>query len=140
VRGIRRSGWLLAVLLLAGCGGGADYKNAPRPPAPINVTAAIDDHGIRVSPDRFGAGPIVITVSNQSSSRQALTFETDELAGQEPGLRATTTPIDPLDTATLQVDVREGTYRLRTKSRAIRPASVNVGKQRPSAQDQLLQP
>ena len=36
----------------------ADYQNKPRPPAPINVTAAIDDDRVRVSPVtlRLGAG------------------------------------------------------------------------------------
>ena len=51
---------------LAGCGGsGGDYSNEPRPPAPINVTAAVTDQRISVSPKSFGAGPIVLIVSNQ---------------------------------------------------------------------------
>jgi hypothetical protein len=144
VRSIHRSGLLLSAVALApgiaGCGSDDSYENRPRPAAPINVTAAITDDAISVSPTSFGAGPIVLTVSNQSASAQAVTFETNEIAGDAPGLRQTTTPINPRGTATLQIDVRRGTYQLRVKSRDIRPAAVKVGAKRPSAQDQLLQP
>ena len=60
-----------AACALAGCGGsGEDYANKPRPAAPINVTAAINDKEISISPKTFGAGPVVIIVSNQTGSEQ----------------------------------------------------------------------
>jgi hypothetical protein len=125
---------------VAGCGGGDDYANNPRPPAPINVTAAITDQRVSVSPARFGAGPIVLVISNQSSSAQEVTFETDELAGSEPGRTFNTTPINPRGTATLKVDVRQGDWKLGTKDGGIRAAAVSVGKRRKTAQNDLLQP
>jgi hypothetical protein len=132
--------WVLAVLV-AGCGGAeASYKNEPRPPAPINVTASINPDRVSVSPNRFGAGPIVITVSNQTGSPQTVTFETNELAGKEGGIRARTRPIAPRDVTTLQVDVRRGTYALATRDRAIKAAHLVVGRPRASAQNELLQP
>jgi len=132
--------WLLMLAPLAGCGGGDDYANRPRPPAPINVTAAISDARISVSPRRFGAGPIVLIISNQSSSAQEVTFETDELGASLPGRSFNTTPINPRGTASLKVDVREGDWQLRTEDNAIRAAAVQVGHTRKSAQDELLQP
>jgi hypothetical protein len=133
--------WLLLLLApVAGCGGGDDYANRPRPPAPINVTAAISDAHISVSPRRFGAGPIVLIISNQSSSAQAVTFETNELGASQPGRTFNTTPINPRGTATLKVDVREGAWELRTEDNGIRAADVKVGQTRKSAQDELLQP
>jgi hypothetical protein len=129
-----------ALVTVAGCGGGDDYANNPRPPAPINVTAAITDSKVSVSPQRFGAGPIVLIVSNQSSSAQEVTFETDELGGSQPGRKFSTTPINPRGTATLKVDVRQGNWKLGTKKGGIRAAAVSVGKKRKSAQDELLQP
>jgi hypothetical protein len=129
-----------ALVTVAGCGGGDDYANNPRPPAPINVTAAITDSKVSVSPQRFGAGPIVLIVSNQSSSAQEVTFETDELGGFQPGRKFSTTPINPRGTATLKVDVRQGNWKLGTKKGGIRAAAVSVGKKRKSAQDELLQP
>jgi hypothetical protein len=124
----------------AGCGGGADYANKPRPATPINVTAAIDDKGISISPKTFGAGPIVMIVSNQSGKAQTVTLETDELGGSQPGLKQSTDPIEPRGTATLKVDVREGDYSVSVKGNAIKPAAVTVGAKRKSAQDQLLEP
>jgi hypothetical protein len=129
-----------ALVTVAGCGGEDDYKNDPRPPAPINVTAAITNSKVSVSPHRFGAGPIVLVISNQSSTAQEVTFETDELGGSEPGRTFSTTPINPRGTATLKVDVRQGDWRLGTKDGGIRAAAVSVGRMRKSAQNDLLQP
>jgi hypothetical protein len=133
-------GIALALLSVAGCGGGGDYANKPRPPAPINVTAAITNSRVSVSPKRFGAGPIVLIISNQSSSAQKVTFETDELGGSKPGRKFNTTPINPRATATLKVDVRQGRWKLSTSQDAVRPAALRVGRERDSAQNDLLQP
>ena len=135
-----RIGLALALPITAGCGGDGDYANEPRPPAPINVTAAITDSRVSVSPQRFGAGPIVLIVSNQSSSAQKVIFQTDELGGSEPGRKFDTTPINPRGTASLKVDVREGDWKLSTDDGAIRAAAVTVGRERRTAQDDLLQP
>ena len=130
---------LLSTVLLAGCGGSdGDYANEPRPPAPINVTAAVTEEQISVSPRSFGAGPIVLIVSNQTAGPQEVTFETDELGGSEPGLAPQSTgAIRPGGTATLKVDVREGSYALNADDRSVK---VEVGAPRPSAQNELLQP
>ncbi len=139
-----RSRTALAAAVLAcgaaGCGGGDDdYANRPRPASPINVTAAISDSKISISPKTFGAGPIVMIVSNQTKSQQTVTIETDELGGDQPGLRRST-PVGPNGTATLKVDVREGTYAVRTRGKGIQAVNLQVGKARKSAQDELLQP
>jgi hypothetical protein len=147
VAAVRRGERLVAVGMLAvvtgaaGCGGGSNtFANKPRPPAPITVTAAIDKGRVRVSPTKFGAGPITVIVSNQSGAPQDVTFETNEVGGTAAGIRKSAGPVADQDTATLQVDPREGTYQLSVKSRSIRPAAITVGKPRPSSQDQLLQP
>jgi hypothetical protein len=124
----------------AGCGGEDDYENRPRPAAPINVTAAITGERVSVSPETFGAGPIVLIVSNQSDSEQELTVETEEIAGEEPGVRQTSTPIRPGGTGNVQVDLREGTYAVGVGDAGIAPATVEVSGKRASAQDELLQP
>ena len=134
---------LVAALLTcgaAGCGGEEDYANRPRPPAPINVTAAISEKKLSVSPQRFGAGPIVIIVSNQTPEPQNLTIETEELGGSQPGLRESSGRIGPHGTATMQVNVRQGTYQVSARGGGLEPASIEVGKPRPSAQNEVLQP
>jgi hypothetical protein len=131
---------LAGLLGLPACGEQEDHVNHERPPASINVTAAIIDGRIHVSPERFGAGPIRLIVTNQTKSAQALTFETDEVGGDSGGITQTTAPIDPSGTTTLEADVREGEYAVSTADAAIEPAHVQVGAPRPSAQNQLLLP
>jgi len=130
---------LAGLIGLAGCGDEEDHVNRERPAASVNLTAAIIDGRILVSPRSIGAGPIRLIVTNQSDDPRRLTFETDE-AGGKPGLTRTTAPIYPSGTATLEVDVREGEYALATADDRIEGASLTVRAPRPSAQDQLLQP
>src|SRR4051812_12001150 len=75
---------------LAACGGSDHvYKNAARPATPIVISAAISDHSVIVSPKRFGAGPITLIISNQSSQSQQVTLETDSHPGDTgPGQKA----------------------------------------------------
>jgi hypothetical protein len=124
----------------AGCGGEGSYENALRPPSPITVTAAIDDERVRVSPKTFGGGPVVFVISNQSAAAQRVTFETDELGGSQGGIRRSSRRLAPGTTGQLQVDAREGSYRLSVSAGDVEPAAVEVSERRPSAQDELLQP
>ena len=124
-----------------GCGGDeADYANEPRPPAPITISARIGDDGISVSPRKFGAGPITLIVSNQSERAQELTLETDEIGGDAPGIEQSSGPINPGDTASLKADLRTGTYRIGVDTNGIDAVTLDVGDERPSAQNELLQP
>jgi hypothetical protein len=135
------AGLALLAVTAAGCGSDrASYGNDPRPPAPITVTGRIDESSIEISPRTFGAGPVTILVSNQSGATQVLTFETDEVAGDEAGIRRSAGPIGPQATAEIKADPRQGTYRLAVRDRSIEPVAVTVGAPRPSAQGELLQP
>lgn len=129
-----------AGVALAGCGSQTGYSNAPRPPSPIDVTAAISDQRVLVSPRSFGAGPIVLIVANESERSQEFTLETTSGPGGAPGIRQTASAINPRGTAELKVDVEPGTYRLSVRHSGVRPAAIRVGKPRSSGQDELLQP
>jgi len=124
----------------AGCGSSSNYANEPRPPAPINVTVAISDQRISVSPRTFGAGPIILIIANQSGSSRKVTLETDDVGGEGAGIRQTTSPVNPRGTAELKVDVTKGTYELSVDADQVRPATVKVREKRESAQNDLLQP
>lgn len=124
-------------LAVAGCGSNSGYKNEPRPPSPIVVSASISDHGVSVSPTRFGAGPIDIVITNQSHQAQRLVLEPH---GQRTGQKTETAPIDPTNTAELKADVSEGRWSIRASGSGIRSATLHVGRERPSAQSKLLQP
>lgn len=130
----------MVALVLAGCGSSDEYANEPRPPAPINITAVITNDRVEVSPARFGAGPIVLIIANQSGESHEITLETDEPAEGKPGIRQKTSPINPRGTAELQVDVPEGTYSVSAGSGDVRAAMLTVGATRESAQNDLLQP
>jgi len=125
---------------VVGCGSGKDYANNDRPPSPINLTAAISGRSVSVSPRHFGAGPIVLIVTNQSSASQRLTLATDEPGGTQPGIQQSTGPINPQDTASLTVTLRPGDYVVKVADGGIRPAHLKVSRQRASAQNELLQP
>ena len=124
-------------VLVVGCGD-KDFENKPRPPVPIELTGVIQEKKVTVSPDKVGAGPILITVSNQTKDAHTLTLEGGSV-------RERVGPINPLDTATIQKTLRPGTYEVRAGSSVavaheIKPASLAVGKARRDSNDRLLLP
>jgi anti-sigma-K factor RskA len=137
-----RRGWLrvaLAVALgglvvaLVACGQ-SDNRNANRPPVPINISVQMGTKKVTVSPAKFGAGPITLLVANQSGASQILTID-------GPRVRQSLGPINPEDTATLQIVVQPGAYTLAVdEASGLRPAHLTVGPKRPSAQNTLLLP
>ena len=86
-------------IALAGCGGGKDFANKPRPPVPLQLTGVITKQKLTISPNKVGAGPVVITVSNQSGQKRMLTLDGN-------GIQESVGPIDPLDTGQLQKILR----------------------------------
>jgi len=130
-------------LALASCGSDdSERTNAERPPVPIVISASINDEAVSVSPKSFGAGPITLVISNQSTSSQQVTLETaDDPGGSSPGVKAIETgPINPRETASVKGEVKPGTYALKVGADGVRAARIAVGKQRQSAQNELLQP
>lgn len=126
-----------ASLVVAGCGSDSDYKNENRPPSPILITGLIGPKSVSISPAEFGAGPIEIVLTNQTDAAQQVTIET---AGRSAGIRQSTGPINPSETARLKVDVDPGEYEVAVAGDDIEPATLDVGPPRESAQNDLLQP
>ena len=149
-----QAGRLIAPLLVAaasvatftGCGSSSSHKNDLRPPRAIVIAAAITSDGVEVSPASIGAGPINVVVTNRSAASQVATIEVNDVASsparpQTAGLRQSTGPINPQDTAQLNVVVRKDTtYTLKTDDDKIAPGRLNVGAERPSAQNDLPLP
>jgi hypothetical protein len=128
----------VAVIALSGCGGGKDFANKPRPPVPLQLTGVITNAKVTISPRKVGAGPVVITVSNQTGQSRTLTLD-----GQ--GLQERVGPINPLDTAQLQKTLKPGRYTVTAGSeqataKTIAPATLVIGKERASGSDQVLLP
>jgi len=126
------------VLALSGCGGDDDFANKPRPPVPLQLTGVITKQKVTISPNKIGAGPVVITVSNQTSQSRTLTLDGN-------GIQERVGPINPLDTAQLQKTLKPGTYTVKAGSEAaqaatIEPATLVIGKERKSASGEVLLP
>src|SRR3954470_8555896 len=112
-----------AAMALAGCGSESDYKNDPRPPTPVNISAAVSPDKVTVSPQKFGAGPVTFLIANLTDDTQEVTVETQDLS-DKAGIKQTTSPINPQGTATLKVDVAEGDYVVRVKEASIQEAHI----------------
>lgn len=142
-------GILAAVTVgVAGCGSGSTFKNDPRPPTPVDLTVYINNARVSVSPSSVGAGPIIFIVTNQSTKTQSLAVAPDTPTGKA---FAHTGPIHPQATSEVTINFKPGDYVVGTgpagqtdASRAtptgIHPASLHIGKARPSANNVLLQP
>jgi len=136
----------MTAVTMSACGStGGKSAAFLRPPSPVNLSVYINDSRISVSPGSVGAGPIVFIVTNQASHAEALTVS--------DGARtvATTAPINPQGTTQVTVDTRPGRYTIAaaphgasdaqlTQSSPIAPATVRVGRHRPSSSNQLLSP
>ena len=123
---------LVAAFALAACGED-DFENEPRPAAPIDLSALINDREVVVSPSDVGAGLVTITVSNQSGDPAALT-----LTGPND---ITTGEILPGNTATVKGQLKEGSYEVSAGEDSVaRGETLTVGPDRPSSQNDLLLP
>jgi hypothetical protein len=141
-------GLVVSSLVAAGCGGGTTFANKPRPPTPVNLTVYVNNSRVSVSPSSVGAGPVIFIVTNVADKTESISIHSAD-GGQTLG---TTGPINPQANAQVTVDFRNpGEYtvaadKLATSQAAqftkssIQPARIHIGKQRPSASNQLLQP
>jgi hypothetical protein len=129
---------IAGALALAGCGTATERRNEPRPPTRIVITGSISTDRVSVSPRRFGAGPVSLVVANLTDTSQQLTLETADHS--RSGIRQQTAPINPRDTAELRADLSTGRYTVRVSGGGIEAATLRVGRRRPSAQNDLLQP
>ena len=145
MRRILNSGRFLAFALLAtaaftaaGCGGSSEFKNDPRPPAPVQLTGVIRDDRLTVSPNRVGAGPVIIFISNQTQDAHTITLDGVDT-------KDTVGPVNPLDSAKIQQTLKQGSYTVKAGStkamaREIAPAKLSVGPQRRDSSNQVLLP
>ena len=137
----------VSAAVAAGCGGSKHFANDPRPPTPVNLTVSINKKGILLSPDSVGAGPVTFVITNQASQAEAVTVH--PAAGG--AALATTAPINPQATSSVQVNFTPGTYTVGTTGAGgtdasqanptpIQSASLFVGPQRQNSNGELLQP
>jgi hypothetical protein len=126
----------LAAILGVGACGEDDFENEPRPAAPIEISARVNDEEVTISPSKpptVGAGLATITISNQSRDPVSLTLEgpTDEASE----------PIPPGATGAMKAGLAEGEYEVTAGEESnAREDLLVVGPERPTAQNELLLP
>src|SRR3954454_18401471 len=126
-----------AVVLLAGCGV-EHFKNEARAPIRLELSGVIQDDAVTVSPAKVGAGPVAITISNQTDAPHSITLEgasTVDRAG----------PVEPGDTAVIQKTLAPGSYEVKAASekavpKEIRPAVLRISKERKNSNNDVLLP
>jgi hypothetical protein len=125
---------LIAVLALAALGCGDKFENEPRIPDTLQLTAKIGDEQLLVSPDKFGAGVVFISISNQTQATATLRFRGPT--------EFTSDPVAPGGTENLKVDLLSGDYEVTASGAEAfdRPIFLAVGPTRPSAQNKPLLP
>jgi hypothetical protein len=125
----------MAAMTAAGCGGGGKFQNKPRPPAPVQLTGVITEKGVTVSPNRVGAGPVILLISNQTQQAHTITLDGGST-------RDTVGPINPLDTAKVQQTLQQGDYQVKAGSskalaKQLKPGTLTVGPERKSSSNQV---
>ena len=135
---VRKSLFLVCVVAFGATGcGDDDFKNEPRAAVPVELSGVVKPARVIVSPADVGAGPVRIKISNHTSRAQTVTLHghaVEERVG----------PVYPQDTARIQKTLAPGRYEVRAGSadaaRAIMPAELTVGPERPESNDRLLLP
>jgi hypothetical protein len=131
------AGLAIAAVIVAGCGED-DFKNEARAPVREALTGVIQDDKVTVSPSRVGAGPVEITISNQTKAEHSVTLEGESIVERQG-------PVGPGDTVTIQKTLTRGNYEVKAGSekavpREIRPAILRIGKERQNSNNDLLLP
>jgi hypothetical protein len=128
-----------AALFLAACGE-EDFDNKARPPVRLQLSGVIAKDKVTVSPDHnLGAGPVELTISNQTDQRH--TIEIDGGSTAEPAQ-----PVDPGDTLTIKRTLDPSTtYRViagseKAQRKEIEPATLDVGTERRDSNSDLMLP
>lgn len=139
----------LAGLGVSACGNaGSRAASRAAPPTPIVLSALVGSHGLSLSPARLGAGPVLLTATNQGDRAAMLALTR---RGRAQPL-AHTARIRPQGVTQLKLDLARGTYLVSVRGPGARtdaarsrgtggPSAVlHVGRSRPSSGSQVLQP
>ena len=131
------TGLAIAAAIVAGCGG-EDFKNEARAPIREALTGVVQNDKVTVSPSKIGAGPVEITISNQTKADHTVTLEGESIVERQG-------PVAPGDTLTIQKTLTQGSYEVKAGSekavpREIRPAILRIGKERKNSNNDLLLP
>ncbi len=131
---------VLCVAVLAGCGS-EDFQNKPRPASALEITGVIQKDKVTISPDQFGAGPILLAISNQTEEAPTVTLmrarACASASGRRPAPHGQHASAAPTRT---RAPTQGAPPRQEAGAQEIQPAELDVGESRGDSSDQLLQP
>lgn len=140
---VRAAAIIASTVGLAGCGSTAHFADKSTPATPVNLSVYVNDRQVSVSPGSVGAGPVNFLVSNGAATTELVTIRPSGGGGSA----ASTGPINPGTSAQVQADLATGRYTVTTSpaggvpgTRAIKPATLKIGRARPSANNAVMQP
>lgn len=119
-------------LAVSGCSPEEEYENKPKAPAVATISVLIIETSIAASPTELGAGPTRFVVGNKSDVAQTVTID-GERVGEEFKLGAG-------ETRTFKVNTYPGPLTLDASSTTGDAAEIEIGPERPSAQNDITQP
>ena len=135
---------------VSACGSaGSSSASLPSPPAPVVLSAFVSGAQVSLSPARIGAGPVLLTVTNQGHRAAAVTVSRSGHGGP----LARTAPLNPQGVTQIKVDLARGAYRvavahgrgrrsdaLKTRPSPVAGTLLTVGARRAGGGSQLLRP
>jgi len=95
--------WFLMCVTLASASLAATYGHAGGKPAPRTVEVSLSEWKVQLTPGRIPPGPVVFEVTNAGTIPHAFEIEGKDLEQSTP-------QIQPGTTATLELDLRAGSY------------------------------
>jgi hypothetical protein len=137
----------VTALGVSACGSaGSKSASLATAPSPVVLSALVGSAQVSVSPARVGAGPVLLTVTNQGRHAAVVTLS------RSGHPLARTAPINPQGVTQIKVDLRRGTYRValartqartdaqKSRSMPVTGAMVTVGRRRSGGGSALLTP
>lgn len=121
-----------AALIVSGCVGNESYPNKPKPPAPLTISVYVGEDDIAISPNPFGAGPARFIITNQTGTNQNVLISTDQFDRE--------TKVGSGQTTNFKQTVQPGELSISADNTAADSVTIDVGPERPSAQQDLNQP
>lgn len=122
---------LATVLAVSGCGT-ESYPNDPKPPATLSVSMIVAEDSIALSPNPFGAGPTRFVITNQTGVTQNVLFSNEQIDRE--------VAVGSGQTFNFKQTLEPGELSISADKAAADAELVEVGPERPSAQQDLNQP
>jgi hypothetical protein len=134
-RALAAAGLLAGTLGLAACGSGTHFADRPKPALQVTLSVYVDNQHVSISPDRVGAGAVLLIITNEASHSQSVSIRS---AGGATVASSGTIASGQAAQLPASLD-HTGSYEVLTGSGA-RPANLTITRARANSDRVLLEP